>query len=254
MAAKNEFYFSMNRICIVLTCGLLLLTNLCNGQYEEKIIEMPKARNSIGLNLTPAAVVFMNGQNLTSRFSILYKRQTSINFRWRFTLNYETLENFEEEVADGRVVFFNDSLITYRLDNALHQAFDIRAGMEWFKPDRMFTMIYGVDVFAGIQVEEDGFDELSWDRNAFGFFPSAYLAPVNYTQEITYGYAGLDLSIGQQVHVKENLFVVIRWTPQIALHFPLSESYSDLELRNETPATTTQFRLRGLEVYANIRF
>lgn len=223
---------------------------LAEGQiYQE--FEMPEEIHSVGINLTPAAVVLMNGSSFVSRFSAIYKRQTSVNQRVRVTLDYEIIENLNESISNASVVDFGEDFITYRLDNIYQYSTDVRFGLEWFKPERTFSMIYGVDAFVGIGVRSEGYEDRTYTLDESGFHPKGTQAE---SQEVRQFLTGVNLSIGQQIRTSEKVDVVVRWTPQFNLAIPYSETYSNPELRDEPEEPNLEFRPRGIELYLYVRF
>lgn len=242
------------RLAPYLILAAFLLPQTGMAQYEVVEPEMPHIRNSIGVNITPAAVILMNGKGVISRFGAQFKHQFKVNQRWRIGVNYEILDRYQESVSEAEVIAFETGTITYRLRTAYHYTSDLRLGMEWFKPNRIFTMVYGVDVFAGILVEQNSYNDLTWDFDGIGYIPSSTVAPYFFSQESRFMTVGMDLSIGQQIKAKENLMFVIRWTPQFNMALPISETFSDPEQRYSPSIGRMEFRMRGIEVFAHVLF
>lgn len=233
---------------------LLLSVSSMSAQYTSEEMEMPSNLNTIGTNLTPAVVVFMNAFNVSPRYSLTYKRQIDVSKKLRLTAFYEIRDRYEEDLSDGTVIDFTDTTITYRIDHRDHYVMDLRVGLEWFKPNSATTMVYGVDLLAGLSTELDGYRDLPRYKTDIGFVPSPFVLESKYEQEITYFLAGFDFSIGQKLNVSEKLNFVIQWTPQFHYQIPISETYSDITARDRAPADSFEFRLRGIEIYANYLF
>ena len=237
---------------------ILTLTALsfgsASGQFEPRLDSMPDHRNTFGLNLTPAVVIFMNSYQNNPRFSAAYKRQTHVNKKIRVTANYEIRQNFEEDITQGQVLEYSDTTITYRIRNANHRSFDARIGMEWFKPNRKVTSVYGVDVMLGSLSEQDGHRTIPLYFNGEDQVPSPFIAQSTYMQTVQYALLGFDFSIGQRIRFSEKTNMSIRWTPEFFYRIPIQETYSDFTQRIETPESGIELRLRGIEVYLNYNF
>jgi hypothetical protein len=169
-------------------------------------------------------------------------------------LNYEIRENFEESLGQGEILNFSDTTLTTRLDEAFYFTYDFRIGMEWFKPEKATTMVYGLDVFVGIENEKDGYRIIPEYLTEGILVPSPFVAAYRYEQEIQFLIAGFDFSIGHKFNASEKVNFIVRWTPQFAYRTPISERYSDLTFRENPAVSTVVFRLRGIEVYLNYQF
>lgn len=231
-----------------------LFFNVAFGQFEPRLDSIPNQRNTFGVNLTPAVIVFMNSYQNNPRFSAAYKRQTDINKKIRVTINYEIRQNFEEDLSNGRVLDYSDTTITYQLASAYHRSYDIRLGMEWFKPTRKVTSVYGIDLMLGTLSEQDGHRIIPRYFNGEFEIPSPFVAPSSYQQTIQYALIGFDFSIGQRIRFNEKTNLTIRWTPEFFYRIPIQETYTDITLRTETPKSGIVMRLRGIELYLNYQF
>ncbi|MEO0405534.1 MAG: hypothetical protein AAF193_11740, partial [Bacteroidota bacterium] len=116
----------------LITCIALLVVFCAQGQYEPETYEMPSTRNTIGVNITPAALVVMNSIPVKPRFSLSYKRQVAPNKKLRAMLNYQIEERFFDE-RDDVPLSYSDTTITYLLESRDAFNYDIRFGMEFFK-------------------------------------------------------------------------------------------------------------------------
>jgi hypothetical protein len=232
----------------------MLMFSSAFGQFEPRLDSMPDQRNTFGVNITPAIVVFMNSYQNNPRFSAAYKRQMDVNRKIRFTLNYEIRENFEEDLLDGQVINYSDTTITYLINYGNHTSFDARLGMEWFKPNRKVTSVYGVDLMFGALTEQDGYRIIPRYFNGEFEVPSPFVAQSRYEQTITYAIVGFDFSIGQRIRFSEKTNMTIRWTPEFFYRIPIQETYSDITQRTEAPDGGVEMRLRGIELYFNYHF
>ena len=235
----------------------LLLGLSAAAQYEPyeppKEASLPAHRHSLGLNLTPAAVILMNGRSIISRFSLAYTYQLTTNSRVRSSLNYEILDYKDESVSEATIVGITGNDITFQQDRIFHSVAYFRVGMEWHRPDQTFSMIYGTDLFAGMLNEQDNYSEVTWTLGPNGYKPSS--VPNTHFEHLRrYLLVGGSVSIGQQIRVSDKLRFVFRWTPQFHLALPASERITNAELRTEPPTPKTSFRLRGVELYGYLSF
>jgi hypothetical protein len=195
----------------------------------------------------------MNGMSNVSRFSLIYTHQRAPYSRWRVTANYEILDFQDETLSEAAIVGISGDDITLHQDRVFHSSADVRVGMEWHKPDRTFTMVYGVDLYGGIRSEKNSYVETVWTLTPYGYQPSGQPS-TSFSHATGYALFGGSVSIGQQIQVKEHLRMEIRWTPEFGVALPISESISDPEQRIEAPVPQMGFRPRGLEVYAFLSF
>ncbi|WP_306643307.1 hypothetical protein [Sanyastnella coralliicola] len=239
----------MIRHLILLATWLLIAPSL-SAQYDNEpvVFTMPEKVNSIGVNLTPAIVTVMNGTPVISRYSLMYKRQVKPNRSWRFQVNFEDREFYEEERNDSPVSW-SDTTITFQYDSRNYYNIDFRFGTEWYKADQKSSMTYGVDVLVGFwsEFDRERIRPFYLDPEFEVYVPSPFVAETFTEQTITYGYAGLDFSIGQKLYINENFNFMIRWTPEVLYLWPMSETYSDQSQRSTAPSSEFTFRLRGIE-------
>ena len=224
------------------------------GQYEPEEEKLPDARNTIGTNLTPALVYLLNAYPSVPRFTLQYKRQQRINRKLRISVNYEIRDRYDETLEEGNVVGVGDSIAVFDLDRAFNYIVDVRGGMEWFKPNRVFTMVYGVDLYAGYRRDYSGTDRVTLKLTDLGFIPHPDVPTASYEKAIEYGVAGFDFSIGSQFRASDKINFVIRWTPQFGYRSPIKEYYSDPALRTDPALGTIDLHLRLLELYVNYVF
>lgn len=235
----------------------LLLGLTATAQYEPfeppQEATMPVYRHSLGLNLTPAAVILMNGQSIISRFSLCYTYQLTPHSRLRSSLNYEILDYKDESLSEATIVGITGNDVTFHQDRIFHSVADFRVGMEWHRPEQIFSMVYGADLFGGVLNEQDSFTEVTWTLGETGYKPSN--TPTTHFEHVRrYMLVGGSVSIGQQIQVKDKLRFVFRWTPQFHLALPAGETITNAELRTEPPTPKTSFRLRGVELYGYLSF
>jgi hypothetical protein len=241
---------------LLLIVGLIAPTAL-HAQYDNEPVEyeLPDRLNTIGINLTPGVLILMNGDPVRSHFGIMYKRQTRPNQKWRFQLGYEIVEMIDDERQDVPLEW-SDTTITFNYRTLDQFRTDIRVGTEFFKPNAMFTMVYGFDAMAGIDIERESRRTSPFydDPEAGGFVPSPFVAPTSYSQEVTYTYVGADFSIGQKITVREHLNFILQWTPELRYRWPVAETYSDFQQRDSAPVDDITFDFRGIELFVNVVF
>jgi len=223
--------------------------------YEPASYPMPTECNTLGVNLTPAAVVLLNGYPVIPRFGLYYKRQTRPNRKFRVLANFENIEQYEAK-RDAFPAQFTDTTVVYDVRDRHHYNIDLRLGIEFFKPGERFSMIYGFDVFGGIAVRNDLNIRTPWylDPEIATWVPSPFVVSTRVSQEITYGIAGLDFSIAQRLGLKDHVYLTLQWMPEVVMQWPLNERYSAPSARIDAPPTTINFRLRGIELYFHYSF
>lgn len=236
---------------------IAFLPNSLFGQYDNEPVEyeIPEEINTIGVNITPAAVLLFGAYPATPRFSINYKRQVQPWKKLRVQFNHQVLARYQDD-RDLTPLEWSDTTITFRYETRDYYEFDLRFGAEFFKPDRKTSMVYGFDAFVGMAVEYDQerTSPFWYDPELEGNVPSPFVAPEFFDQDIRWGYVGADFSVGQRLDAPNNLNFMILWTPEIRYRWPIAERYSDLEQRINIPNPEVNFRLRGLELLVHYVF
>ncbi len=242
---------------LIVFLGLVFYVQRGFAQYDHEPTEfqMPAERNTFGVNLTPAAVVLLNGYPAVPRFGLYYKRQTKPNRKNRIQANFENIEQYAAK-RDAFPAQFTDTTITYNVRDRHYYNIDVRFGLEFFKPGERFSMIYGFDVFGGIAVRNNLNITTPWyfSLEAESWVPSPFVTSTRVSQEVTYGIAGLDFSIAQRLGINDHVYLTLQWMPEVVMQWPIAERYSAPSARIDAPPTTVNFRLRGVELYFHYSF
>ena len=225
--------------------------SLC-GQFEPREDEMPDKVNSLGVNITPVAVLFMNGESYSPRYSLTYRRQLAPNFNLRATGGFETRARWAQSYSEAPVIGYTDTTITYQLFEQHDYDIDMRFGMEWFKPNKN-TMVYGVDAIIGYGTEQLSNVIVPRYFNGEYEVASPFEPQVRNHQKIDYLFAGFDFSIGPKLIIDDTFYFLINWTPQFVYRWPIKEEYSDPEMREYPPEQYVEMRLRGIEILLNVQ-
>jgi hypothetical protein len=233
--------------------GLILICHSANAQFEPPDETLPQTRNTLGTNLTPVAVFLMNGYHASPRYTLQYKRQNKINRKLRFSVNYEIRERYQEDLEDATLIAAGDSTVVFSLGRKDDYIIDVRGGMEWFKPNRTFTMVYGVDLYIGYRSVSEGSETKTIKMTELGFVP-ANVEEEAYEHNTEYGMIGFDFSIGTLFKATEKVNFVLRWTPQFGYNTPISETHSDPTRRTDPASGGVDYHLRLIEVYVNYMF
>lgn len=236
---------------------ILFLSENALGQYDDPVeYTMPDDLNAIGFNLTPAAILVMNSEQFSPRWSVLYKRQTAPNHKYRFQYSFESRDKYElRQYASP--LSWTDTTITLAFDTRNHRNQDLRLGMEFFNPLEKTTMIYGFDLGIGIWEEFDERVEVPyWNDPELNNqpVPSPFISSSSTHTDVTWAYLVADFSIGHKFNTKKQYNFIIQWTPEVIYQWPVAEKYSSPEARGVPPSDAFFFRLRGIELYMNIVF
>lgn len=234
---------------------LFLFSFVSYAQYEVEELAMPETLNTLGVNITPAAVLLFNGLPIAPRFSVVYKRQTDVSKKLRATFNYQINERFFD-VRNDLPLNYSDSTITFLLESEDDFSYDLRLGVEFFKPNRTTTMVYGFDVLVGMNqtYSEKTTQPFYTDPSCDCTVPSPFVASMKSTTEIDYMYFGADFSIGQKLKAREKINVMLQWTPTLTYKIAVSENYSDISARENAPSNELHFNLQGIELFVNYVF
>ncbi len=246
---KRSLFVSMFFVYLLVSAGLSVLR--AQEEYVNEPMAMPEKRNTLATNLTPLVVASLNALPFQSRWNLVYKRQVKPWQKHRVYANFESIEN-TRLVRDDSPLDWSDTTITFVAQSSFFYNVDLRFGTEFFKPNRLFTMVYGFDAFGGFARRES--EQLTtpyyFDAET-GWGPSPFVGERIDRREITYAFVGLDFSIAQRIQVKDHVYFTIQWTPELSYRWPVSEVYSTPQARTSAPNASLDFRLRGLEVYFN---
>ena len=225
------------------------------AQYDVETLTMPDTRNTVGFNLTPAALVLFNGLPINTRFSAVYKRQIDVSQRLRATLNY-TIEDRYFDLRNDTPLNFSDTTITFLLESEDNYGLDLRLGMEYFKPNRKTTMVYGFDAIIGYYTSTsiDKTQPLYISPICNCSLPSPFVLAEERSAQIEYLTTGVDFSIGQQLNLNDYMNFTIQWMPTLMLKMPIKETYSEESARLDPAQNDHDFNLRGFELFFNYIF
>lgn len=245
----------MRKFLLTLIGIAVVASALAQYDNEPREFTMPEERNTVGLSITPAVILLMNGESISPRYIIDYKRQVAPNRKWRFNLTYEVLDRFDDQ---QRVtpVNWSDTTITLRIDSRDHVRYDFRIGHEWFKPDAKTTMVYGFDAFAGGMKLFDRKREVPFYLDpAYDYYvPSPFTAQTRLDQTLSKAYVGVDFSIGFKVNANDQFNLLIRWMPEVYYSWVVNEVFSDPLQRTEPERDELWWNLRGIEVMTHFLF
>ena len=136
--------------------------------------------------------------------------------------------------------------------------FDLRVGVQWSKPDKKISSVYGFDVFAGQRKEvlENHYVPYALDTAlcANCYVPSPLVSDRLYRSTTTWLVAGVDFSLGCLFRPSEKVNLSLQWTPEFVFINPLSEEYNVPEARTKAPENEFSFHFRGIEFFLGYLF
>lgn len=248
---------------------LLLLFLACNSllRAQDDYVKTekessPSARftgnNLLALNLTVPATLLMGAGHFSPRFSLMYRRMLQPNRALRIWANYEILEDYSEDFNSAKTVPTGPNTFEYRAEYRDSYRIDLRVGMDWSKPDRAITAVYGADIFAGLERHDFGtrytpyFLDTAMCANCW--VPSPFEAAYSEAGELEYLLLGADFSIGCLFRPSAKTEITLQWTPELTSRSELN-SFSDSAtalraIRNDGIG----FNFRGIELFAGIHF
>jgi ABC-type amino acid transport substrate-binding protein len=239
---------------------LLLMPAWCAAQYVEEEVRMPAQLNSLGINITHGLSFASGAIPVNPRIGLVYRRQTAPNRNYRVMLSAQFYDPFEVNEIDGygSLVPMTDTTAYRRYYSNDEFDVELRAGKEWFKPEKKATPIYGFDIILGHALRERlyGTDYLVLDTS---FCAECYvqdLTQISPSNEYNtfFLYTGLDMTVGWKILIKDNWELFLQLSPEIR-YYVLYDEFIDLdEPRDTFDKSYLDFRLRLLEVYTSVRF
>lgn len=216
---------------------------------------MPAERNGLAANLTPLAVVAFSGLPINPRWGVAYYRSVKPYKNIRMHANFETLARYDGQRINTPLAW-SDTSIVYEYESRMYFNTDLRIGAEYFKPGERFTMVYGFDAFVGFARRFDASftRPYAYDVGTDSWVPSSLIPQEENEATVDLVYLGADFSIAQRVQVRQNAFITLQWTPELAWYTVISERYSNAAQRSVHRFDGLQFRLRGIELYFHQRF
>lgn len=245
--------------------GLLLIalhSSVSYGQDDYLVdslrFQFPMHRNEVFTNLTPFAVVAMASEPIVPRFSLGFQRAIKPNMNIRVWANYEIVANYKEERTDGDVIPTGPGTFYFDLDEEYDEIYDLRFGVSWFKPDQRITAEYGVDLFFGTRERELINKQIPYALDtslcAQCYVPSPLVAATEDRRTERYYIAGFDFSVSALFKASKRMWLRLQWTPQLAYYSLYDEELSNPGLRSEALNPGLNFHLRGIELFAGLRF
>jgi hypothetical protein len=215
-------------------------------------------KNEIRTNLTPVAVTFMAGEPIIPRWSLMYRRYLSPNKALRVWLNYEQFSFVEEDLTEADIIPTGPSKFNFVAEDQHEYGIDLRLGIDWSKPDRKISAVYGLDVFAGWESRQytEGIYPYYLDENLCStcWVPSPFESPTYERAELTYFKAGMDFSVGCLFRPKDNWEITLQWTPEIAYRSVLDSEFNSDQAMNQIRNDGLSFHFRGLELFMGFHF
>lgn len=251
------YIWNMRCVTAILVIMLVFSGQHVWGQYDLDSLVMPKAVNSIGLNLTPFGVILLGGRSDRYRVGLSYKRQVDVSKKLRARGQFERLRHVENELTEIPWDW-SDSTIVFQHFTYNDYQYDLRFGLEFFKPNRTTTMVYGADVIIGYAVDYEG-----GNLNAFKignescdscYFPDPDIPDQEWETQLDYAVLGLDFSVGQMLRIDDQWSITLFWSPELLYRIPVKEYYSSAALREKAPDSEFIMRLRGIELWLNFEF
>lgn len=247
----------MRYVLFTILLFLLLDTDRCMAQYDLDSLVMPEEIHTVGVNVTPFGIMVLGGDSERRRFGVTYKKQVDVSKKIRVRGQFERLRYADNELTEIPYSW-TDSTITFEYYSYLDMQYDVRVGIEFFKPNRTTTMVYGADVIAGYATDYDEGYLRSFKVDTtfcdYCFRPHEIEGLTEWEKQIDYGVVGLDFSVGQMLRINEIINITLLWCPELIYRIPMKEYYSVPSQREDAPESQLRMRLRGIELWLCAEF
>jgi len=229
------------------------------AEYRDTVsFDFPQFRNEIFVNLNPAFIVMLGGENIKPRYSLGFQRFLKPNLRGRVWANYKVWENIFEDKTEGRVVPTSAATVDIRTRDYYDYSLDLRVGMSVSKPNQRISADYGFDVFGGIRsrkfVDLRTPYELDTAVCHNCFVPSSLEYPTSTTREEQYAIMGMDFSIGALFKAGNRMWLSLQWTPQLSYSSLIEQKQSDPNAKSQDNIDGLNFNIQGIELFCSFRF
>jgi hypothetical protein len=229
-----------------------------NGESEKEFALRFSGNNMVGLNLTVPATLLMGAEHFSPRYSLLFRRMLQSNKALRIWANYEILDDYSEDITTADAVPTGANTFEYRADYRSSYRTDVRVGMDWSKPDRAISAVYGADIFAGYESYHFGTNYTPYFLDTANcsncWVPSPFEATRSEKGELEYLLLGADFSIGCLFRPSEKTEVTLQWTPEITSRSELHSFSDDATALRAIRNDGISFNFRGVELFVGIRF
>jgi hypothetical protein len=238
--------------------GVIFFSTAAVAQYDNEPVEltMPEERFELGVNISPAALLLMGGLPIHTRTGIYAKWMVKPYKQYRLGLNYEIEDRYDRELNEAPTMW-TDSTITLLYNSRNNYRYDIHLGVEFFKPNVPFTMVYGFDAIVGFNhIENHTYTKELYEDPDYDYqlVPSPFKPETEDFAIVDYMYFGLDFSVGPKFNFSKNINIMLQWSPELLYERPIRESYSDITQRTTPPRSDLYFNMRGFEAYLQFRF
>lgn len=236
----------------------LCMSTALRAQYDNEPVEvvMPAERFELGVNISPAALLLLGGLPIHTRTGIYAKWMVKPYKQYRLGLNYEIEDRFDRELNEAPTVW-TDTTITLLYNSRNNYRYDVHIGVEFFKPNVPFTMVYGFDAILGFNhIENHTYTKELYEDPEFDFqlVPSPFTPETEDYAIVDYLYFGADFSVGPKFNFSKNINLMLQWSPELLFERPISETYSDITQRTSPPRSDVYFNMRGFDAYLQFRF
>lgn len=247
----------MTVVRFIVAALAICISTFTSGQYDNEPVElvMPDERLELGVNITPAGLLIMGGLPIHTRTGIYAKWLVKPFKQYRLGLNYEIEDRYDRQLNEAPTLW-TDTTITLTYDSKNDYRYDVHLGVEFFKPNTPFTMVYGFDAILGLNhLEQHTYTKELYEDPEYDYqlVPSPFTPEVETFVMVDYLYFGLDFSIGPKFNFSKHVNLMFQWSPELLYERPISERYSDFTQRSEPPRSDLYFYLRGFDVYLQFR-
>ena len=209
----------------------LFIAATVRSQYVELDTDtMPAQRNWVGINFTTLVSYATYAIPVNPHVGINFRRQLTISKNLRLGANYYHYDPENDFSREAGTFIIGDSATSYASDTDRWNA-ELRGGLEWFKPGKQVSPVYGVEFVGGYEVERE-FRRENYSVRDTALCPTCFLpdpgkAPIVFEQETGYTYVGFALSFGFQFRIRNHSAFTLQFSPEFTYIFPVTEYSRD---------------------------
>lgn len=236
--------------------GLMAVAYSARAQYvAEPVEDKFPFKHQVGITLTPMASRLIGGLQAEHKYGLVWRKRADLSRNLRlgtFFVNRNPTTDRPQRLhalADSGAVMVVDRLRDY--------GFELRGGMEWFKPAQRHGGVFGMEAVAGLR-------QMHRSR-IYSFMPLDTLSSNDVGLEIedyrpddqsklNIAIMGVSSNFGYAVHAGEHFIFHFMWSPQVIYMLPLSEQFSDVTYSQERFNRGLVFEFSHLEFYLSRKF
>jgi len=236
--------------------GMLMMASAAQAQYvAEPVEDKFPFKHQIGIVLTPFASRLMGSVQFQNNYGLVWRKRMDLSRNLRLGAFF--VDHNPTTDKPQRLHALNDSGAVMVVDRLRDQGFELRGGMEWFKPAHSHGAVFGMEAMVGLRQMHH--------KRIYSFLPLDTLSSndvgleienyrPNAQSDLNIAIMGVVSNFGYAVHAGKYFIFHFIWSPQVIYLLPISEEFSDATYSQERFNRGVIFDFSSLEIYLSRKF